>query len=119
MRLNHDLIRDLLITIEEISNGRINFGVEFIAETHLPDYELEEVIYHVKQLAQARLITVPERSTSYIIDLTWEGHQYIANIRDQTIWSKTKSLINPLGGATIDVIKDISKTLVLKSLGGD
>lgn len=116
MQLNHDLIRDLLIAIEQISNGRTNFPVEYIVENHLSNYDLDEVVYHVKQLAQAKLIEVPKKSSNHIIDLTWYGHQYVASIKDQSVWKKVKKLIEPLGGATLEVIMEISKNLVTQKV---
>ncbi|MFJ5565239.1 DUF2513 domain-containing protein [Lysinibacillus xylanilyticus] len=117
MKLNHDLIRDLLLAIEEISNGHTNFDIEYLAQEHLPQYGVEEVEYHNRQLAQAGLIKVANKNSQYVIDLTWNGHQYIASIREQSVWNNTKKLVQPFGVVTLDLIKDVATKFVAKSLG--
>ncbi|TKI65605.1 DUF2513 domain-containing protein [Lysinibacillus mangiferihumi] len=117
MKLNHDLIRDLLLAIEEISNGHANFYIETIAQEHLPQYDFEEVEYHNMQLAQAGLIKVANKNSHYVLDLTWDGHQYIASIREQSIWNKTKTVVQPFGVVTLDVIKDVATKFIAKSIG--
>lgn len=119
MKLNYDLIRDLLLAIENISDGSINYHVEHIQETYLQKYELCAIQYHVIQLTQGGIIQTSRSSSEYIIDLTWYGHQYLANIRDNTIWAKTKERIKPFGTVALDVTLDIAKALLLKSLSLD
>lgn len=116
MKLNYDLIRDILLSVEDISDGWVNFPVEYLQETYLQCYELKVILYHVKQLSQGGIIQTSRGSSNYIIDLTWYGHQYLANIRDTTIWTKTKERIKPLGNVALDIILDVSKALIKSSL---
>lgn len=116
MKLDHDLIRELLLALEDITDGFQNIHISHIQERYLPDYDLKAIYYHVKQLSQAGLIQTPGVSSKHIIDITWYGHQYLANIKNDSIWSKTKEIIKPVGTVTLDVVAEIAKTLVLKSL---
>ncbi|MBA4509168.1 DUF2513 domain-containing protein [Clostridium sporogenes] len=116
MKLDYDLIRDLLLVVEDISDGSINYPVENIQNDYLSNYELKTIKYHVKQLAQGGIVEVPSSSIYSIIDLTWYGHQYLANIRDNNIWSKTKEYIKPFGTVTLDIISEVAKLFILKKL---
>jgi Hypothetical protein (DUF2513) len=44
--------------------------------------------------------------------LTSYGHSYIAAIRDDTIWNKTKSAAKKTGGASIKLLFDIATAYV-------
>lgn len=113
MKLDHDLIRKILVSVEEISDGHKNFPPGYLAEEYLSDYDLSVVEYHVKQLTQARLLECPN---GYIIDLSFEGHQYFSNIRSDTVWKKTKETIAPLGGVTLGIVTEVAKKYILKEL---
>ena len=45
-------------------------------------------------------------------DLSWEGHDFLANIRKEEVWSKMKDMLGPDGLSSFswDVLKDIAKT---------
>lgn len=114
MKLNYDLIRDTLIAIEEISDGHLNFDSSYLKEKHyLSDYDLPTIEYHVNQLSQGGYI---QTVNGYIIDLTFEGHQYLANIRSDKIWTKTKNVIKPLGNIALSIVSDVAKKIILKEL---
>jgi hypothetical protein len=44
--------------------------------------------------------------------LTWRGNDFLDNIRDQTVWNKTKAAAQNLGGASWDIISDLAKGYV-------
>lgn len=44
--------------------------------------------------------------------MTNQGHDYLAAVRSDTIWNKTKGAANQLGGATLGVMKDIAVAYV-------
>ncbi|MDR3591553.1 MAG: DUF2513 domain-containing protein [Negativicutes bacterium] len=114
MKLNYDLIRDILLDIEEIADGHTNYPFLFYWEEKFISYDQMAFFYHMKYLSDARLI---EAKNGYFIDLTPKGREYLDNIRDKTIWDETKSKIKPLGNVTLDVITATAKALVLKYLG--
>ena len=43
------------------------------------------------------------------LQLTWSGNDFLENIRDQTVWEKTKEGAQKLGGASWDVLIDLAK----------
>ena len=54
----------------------------------------------------------------YVGALTWEGHNFIDNIREDTIWNNTKKKIKEKAlPMTLEVIREISSALVA-AIGG-
>jgi len=49
--------------------------------------------------------------------LTWEGHEFLDDIRDQGIWNKTKERLKDIPSASIPVIVEIAKAEIKKRLG--
>lgn len=98
------------------TNGRTNFNVEDIAKECLPDYDVEAIKYHSKQLADAGYVKVGSKSSDYVIDLTWRGHQYLANIKDNNIWKTIKEKTSSLSGVTLDIIAIMAKEEVKRFL---
>ncbi|WP_027407630.1 DUF2513 domain-containing protein [Anaerovibrio sp. RM50] len=113
MRLNHDLIRTLLLFIEEISDGQNNFLIESIP-SEFPAEEPIAVTYHIKYLRDAGLI---EAIRGYIIDITPQGREYLDSIRDDSIWNNTKEKIKPFGNVALDIISSVAKSYLLSKLG--
>jgi len=114
MKLNYDLIREILMFIEEKADGDINYTAELIWEERFTSYDNRVVYYHVKYLCDASFI---ESSNGYIIDITPNGRGYLDNIRNSNIWEKTKDTIKPLGNVTFGVISEVAKHLVTNYLG--
>ena len=115
MKLNYDLIREILLVVEEISDGTTNFTRGSIGEKYFEHYSEKEFNYHVKYLRDAGFI---EPSTGdCVIDITPWGRDYLDSIRNIDIWEKTKEKAKPLGSVAFDVIKDIAKSVILSQLG--
>lgn len=113
MKLNHDLIRELLLHIEEISDGNTNFPSNYFLKP-LRHYPERFVTYHLKFLLDAGLI---EGKNGYITDITPYGRNYLDNIRNETIWIKTKNRLQPVGSVTLSVISEVAKSFILSKLG--
>lgn len=101
MKLNVDLIRSLLISIEDITNGTTNFSLsEFTKSEPLNRYSQEEIRYHADQISQNGLIHATPNSEFdffFIRDLTPYGHEFISNIRNNDVWTKIKEEGKKLG----------------------
>ncbi|NFL75523.1 DUF2513 domain-containing protein [Clostridium sporogenes] len=114
MRLNPDCIRDILLTVEE-STG-------FNSTMYYPDdYELlskysnNEVLYHIKQCELSELITEVSwfiDSACAIHDLSPEGHKFLADIRSDTTWNKTKEISKKVGSSSISALKEIATAVI-------
>lgn len=116
MRLNYDCIRDILLTIEEVTTFDKNF--EFYRDSDnllLSKYQPEEILYHIKQLNLAGLLYGHghmQDGDIIIDDLSWEGHDFLNNIRNQDVWNKTKNLAKELGVYSLKSLSLISAKYV-------
>lgn len=114
MRLNLDCVRDLLLTVEETCDFRniMRYSKSDNNFKRLKKYSHEEIIYHVNQCDLSGLLiglSMPDSGDFFALsDLSPKGHQFVANIRDDTIFKKIKSKIIKIGGASLPVIMDLS-----------
>lgn len=49
--------------------------------------------------------------------LTWDGHEFLDNIRDPGIWARTLERIKPLQGVALAVIAEVAKSEIKKRVG--
>ncbi|CEQ14820.1 DUF2513 domain-containing protein [Paraclostridium sordellii] len=116
MRLNPDCVRDILLTVEE--NTGFNLDMSYPSENIFPrliSYSPEEVLYHIKQCEASYLITKVHwflGGSCLISDLTPDGHKFLADIRSDTNWSKTKEISKNIGTSSLDAIKQIATGVI-------
>ncbi len=114
MRLNPDCIRDILLTVESNDFG-IHMTLDKLCEK-LPNYSRKEIHYCCLKLDQGDLLEVmslpimgqPMRDIKTIKDLTFEGHEFLANIKSDNTWNKTKSIAKQVGSYSIYALRDIA-----------
>lgn len=114
MKRDMELIRKILFKIEEdyISTALFNLTID--------GYEFNDVAYQCKLLYDAGLVDQYKakygNNTIYAFTvggLTWDGHDFLDKIREDTIWNKTKETITKKGLPMIlDVIKDVATGIV-------
>nr|WP_242824480.1 DUF2513 domain-containing protein [Clostridium sp. MD294] len=85
----------------------------------IPNYSEDELQYHCIKLVEGNFLDASTieylRSPKRIFrinDLTYEGHQFLANIRSDTTWNKTKEVAKNIGIDSLQAIKDIAITTV-------
>ncbi len=126
MKLDLDCIRDILLAVEAIEYGE-NLTVSALQE-RIPKYSESELQYHCVKLLEAGFLKAISnrymrrpRMISSIEDLTYEGHQFLANIRPETVWNKTKEIAKDIKSESLLAIKDIAftafTTLIQNKLG--
>lgn len=124
MRLNPDIVRGVLLTVEEKCDfnntwtyERDNYESEYLAElTH------DEIIYHISQCYKAGLLDFVEYAdmgdSAEISDLSPAGHEFLANIRDDTFFDKIKNIGKEIGTNSLKDLTQIAAscaTLIIKS----
>lgn len=113
MKLDYDLIRELLLHIEEISNGEDVFTRLDLCQDFLDTNSLK-LVYHLKYLDDAGLIECHE---GYITDITPLGRSYLDNIRNPGIWQEILRRAHPFGSVALSVLSDIGSSLIKSKLG--
>src|ERR1700730_526538 len=99
MKRDMDLIRDLLIGLE--ADSRLDGqgwltpdATENLGVIGLSEHSTQEVAYHLNLLIEAGLVRgnygIGKEGMPAISKLTWQGHEFLDDIRDPSIWSKTK-----------------------------
>lgn len=121
MRLDHDCIRDILLYVEENINEQNNrIAVGSLIKNMDSKYDAYTIKYHIIQLNQAGMfthVTIPDGNTPLLImDLSWEGHSYVDNIRDNKVWSKVKSSTKTLASISMPILIEYAKTVAMSFL---
>lgn len=118
MKLNPDLVRDLLLAIEDVTDAETYF--EYFknkpAPKRLKKYTHDEIHYHLVQCDMANLIVGFHRydGGDYIIvgDLSPEGHKFLANVREDNLWNSTKEIAAKVGSKSMDTLIQISSSVI-------
>ena len=123
MKRNLDLVRGILLWIEEQPEGQ-NIGWKL----SIDGFTEEEIGYHVYLMHQAGLLIAADGTSGdspspywIPIALTWDGHEFISATRDATLWAKTKRLILSTSGdvsvsALTAYLKDQAQALLLSAI---
>lgn len=98
MERNWNLVRDILSGLETKQTTQ-----EALQPTDLPEYDAEIVSYHIKLLDEACLIegrcagSLNAPLSCFAIRLTWEGHEFLDEIRSDTVWNKATEVLTDKG----------------------
>lgn len=113
MKLDRDVVRDLLFALE----AKTDFKARKY-EDLLPDRDSREVAYALMKMHEAGFITAevvrssttPERIIEVIpFELTFKGHEFLDTVRDNEVWRRTKSAAEKAGGASITFVWELAK----------
>lgn len=118
MRLNPDCIRDILLTVEEHTDR--DRTMEYPSQSpeqykELVNYSQDVVLYHIGQCSLSKLFTDVlwyEDNNCVIDDLSPKGHEYIAIIRDNTNWEKTKRIARDVGSLSLNTLIQIGTSVI-------
>ncbi len=121
MKINLDCVRDILISIEEYPEPMKLYINDFAKR--LPKYGLKEIYYCCLRLYEGGYINSnsegfinSEYHTTTIGDLTFFGHEFLANIKNDTIWNKVKNVAFKVGSYSFDAITKISAGIIDKDI---
>lgn len=115
-----DLIRELLIGIEQRPDldGRNWLRLDTPEELGVPGHQLEEVNYHLTLLIEAGFLKGNFGHQRLLVSkLTWQGHEFLDDIRDHGIWAKIKERVSGLPSVGLAIIAELAKAEVKKKLG--
>ena len=125
MKLNYDCIRDVLLYLED--NLTINNSIAFpsdIKESLLLKYSKDDLLYTVKILLNKKLILGDDNFnyatgmyTANIESLSFDGHSFLDNIRDNQVWSKSKKILSAFKSVSIEIISQVATNVIYKKLG--
>ncbi|GIO42468.1 DUF2513 domain-containing protein [Paenibacillus apis] len=123
MRLNHECVRDFLLTLEGLTENEYidcNDHTEFES---LQKYEKSDVVYTFQKLEEANYINAKVfkslGGTSYnAMSITWDGHQFLDNIRDNSVWSGTKDKVfSAVSSVSLPILAEVAGSYIKSKLG--
>lgn len=121
MKRDMDLVRELVLRLECLPMKR---GDIFIIgpdddELKFDNYTVDEVDYHMRLIYEAGLV---EDAGAGSMDgygferLSWAGHDFADSVRDNAVWTKTKSGAMAAGGFTVQLLVDLAKGYMKKQI---
>ena len=117
MKRDWDLIREVLLKIEEKADT-------VVAELDVEGFPPAEINYQLRLLYGADLIECvvaeyrDKDPTYWPKTLTWEGHDFLDAIRNEDVWTKTKTTVeDKVGSVTFEVLKAIAIEIAKGMLG--
>lgn len=122
LKLNHDCVRAVLLAIEELRPDQLLYTDNSQSSSILADFSNEDILYSVERLLEAGYIDAIDASSmdgsSYLVkNITWSGHQFLDNIRDDGIWKKTKATASKLTGVSLPILTELANSFIKQKLG--
>jgi uncharacterized protein DUF2513 len=119
MKRDLDLVRKLVLAVEDLPTGTVLGGIE------IDGYSPEQIGYHSYLVVDAGLAkginvqTLSDTSPNWqILQLTSEGHDFADAARNDTTWNQAKVVVAEKGGgATLEIVKQVLIGLIKHSLG--
>lgn len=128
MKRDLDLIRKIILDVEALPAGATTFAVnqQYRSKTFPSvDESIDDAVLleHVRMLIDGGYIrgkyyqTLSDGADCSVDDLTWEGHEFAANIRSDRVWDRTKGLLRKFGGSvSMDLVSSFAKQAVRQGI---
>lgn len=122
MKLDMNCVRDIMLTIEKQTTDFRMTPDDFC--NLLPQYEHNEIIYCCEKLYEGNylhleVITLPGNYQPVIRtigDLTFDGHEFLADIKPKSNWDKLSSIFKQGGSASFKTIANVAIDLGTEAL---
>lgn len=123
MKLDYDCLRSLLLKLEDFENLDDDLHYQYMtlndmAEA-LPKFPKNMIAYTTLKAKEGDLINASITNADGCIyactysSLTYDGHQFLDNVRSNNIWNKTKSIAKELGCTSLRSLLSISEKIIL------
>ncbi len=113
MKRDMDLVRSILEYTEERPR---QFDASEMADSR---HSEDEVVYHVRIMSQAGLVNakieddMSGNSWATVYGLTWDGHEFLSVVRNDTVWRKVKTEVaDKTGSLSFEVVKSLALATV-------
>lgn len=123
MELNYHCVRDVMKFLEQQPTYVLNdtSNVEHNATSlnaicdALPKYPKNIIFYALSRLSEAGFIDLTTNWASdrlylcYVNFITYEGHEFLEKVKDDTVWNKTLGFAGKVGNFSLEMIGKISE----------
>lgn len=129
MKLNYECMRDTLLFLEENltvdCDGDLYFGLIFLDNLYgeLSQYSKEDIYYSVFNLKQAGLLSCnpgddwPIYNIDSISYITFKGHEFLSEIRDNDKWKRVKSVLGNVKTFSLSAISAAAEGVTSALIG--
>jgi hypothetical protein len=120
MKRDLDLLRDIMIYLEENLAPGENIQSTDISLYDGSDEEYKKLSEHIKLLIEDGLIETSKPmmmkgfAIFMILRITSKGHDFLDALRNDTVWNNTKEKMKEIGGFTLGIALDIAKGYLAK-----
>lgn len=109
MKRDMDLIRDILLAMEETDGESDYYSQEELELSEVPETAF---FYHILLLDEANLIKVQDEisissNDCYPVRLTWQGHEFLDLIKKDINWNYAKKVMSKTGGMAFEILVKI------------
>ena len=123
MKMDIDCIRDILLQAEQEGFTILRDSEDYLVENNFEEltskfsfvekYDSEKLLYHIELADEFGLIKATHCiGFSSVLDLSAQGHLFLADIRDDKVWKKTKEISKKLGVASLSTVKEIATNVI-------
>lgn len=115
MYLNPDCMRDILLFVES-TPFRQKVPIETLYDNL--SYTQDEITYACIKMFEADFISgswnAPdgEITVYFISDIRYTGHQFLANIRSDSVWNNVKEISKKIGSNSVSSISQIASSII-------
>ena len=119
MKRNMDLLRLLLLQLEELDEDGQSIYHYTTDEITIDGFTWDQVVYHYDLAVEAGLV---DQGASGVMNgilfrrLTWSGHDFVDAVRDNEIWKKTSQGATAAGGFSVELLKDLARGFIRKKI---
>jgi hypothetical protein len=117
MKRDMDLVRTLLLKVEEthFAPGGV-YLFDWTDDWFKVDgHDHDTIIYNFNLIYEAGFLQTPtdQGATAFIFSgLSWAGHEFLDNIRNPDVWSRTKDGMKAVGGFGLEIAAQVAKAYV-------
>ena len=119
MKLNHDIVREVLLYLED----RLELNDELDStKITIPEVTADEVAYTLLRLSEADFITIiTDEDLSgnldiFVKSLTWKGHEFLDIFRNIKSWDNLKKVAAEVGADSLSTLQKIAINVISASI---
>jgi Hypothetical protein (DUF2513) len=114
MKRDWEMIRSLLLEIERESQFNNQYIFDEKDHSKIEFHQTRRA--HLRLMKEAGFIRTMGEMEHYTMGITWTGYEFLDTIRDDEVWSKTKSGAIDVKNFSVEMLKDIAKAYGKKKL---
>ena len=117
MKLDMDCVRNILLFCENADTSTQPIGVEEISASCQGRWSDIDLKYCISKMTEGGLLETENfnkdqslaQQKPFIFSITWNGHQFLENVRDEKRWKTTGKILSAVRNYSLEAISAVSK----------